>query len=287
MSMMSIQTNVGSIAAQRSLSATQTHLGGTLSKLSSGFRITKAGDDAAGLFISEKLRSEVNGTNQAIRNANDAISMIQTAEGALNEIHAMLQRMNQLAVQGANGSLSEASRDAIIGEIKQLETEYDSVISRTRFAGEVLLDNSIGNAGVVNFQIGTASGDTLEVDFGNISSDLANLTAAIAALDPADASTFGDLIEELTVGDGTDPGAIDAVSTLRSLLGASQNRLEHTIANLGVAAENLAASESRIRDADIAAETANLSKHTVLMQAGVSVLAQANQLPQIALKLLG
>ncbi|HWV37571.1 MAG TPA: flagellin, partial [Vulgatibacter sp.] len=234
----------------------------------------------AGLFISEKLRSEVNGTNQAIRNANDAISMIQTAEGALNEIHAMLQRMNQLAVQGANGSLSEASRDAIIGEITQLETEYGSIITRTRFAGQQLL-----NAGTVTFQIGTAQTDTLTVDFKDVAGELTTaMGTTIADLDPTDTTTFGDLIAALTDA-GT--GAIDVISTQRALLGASQNRLEHTIANLSVAAENLAASESRIRDADIAAETANLSKHTVLMQAGVSVLAQANQLPQIALKLLG
>lgn len=283
---MSIRSNVSSLNAQRNLTGTQNGLNNTLSKLSSGYRITKAGDDAAGLAISEKLRAQIGGLNQAIRNGNDAISMIQTAEGATQEIHSMLQRMNQLAVQGATGTVSADNLKSIESELVALSTEITDIADRTKFNGVQLLNGSAGAAGdgSVDFQIGNEGGQTLGVDFKNIlesGSAMETLQSAIAAFAGApDNSGMSDLIASVT-------DAIDEISSFRSDLGAAQNRLDHTIANLGITAENLTASESRIRDVNVAEETANMAKSQVLMQAGISVLAQANQMPQMALKLLG
>ncbi|WP_373049404.1 flagellin [Vulgatibacter sp.] len=284
---MSIRTNVGSLNAQRNLFGTQNELSSTLSKLSSGYRITKAGDDAAGLAISETLRSQISGLNQAARNANDAISMIQTAEGAMQEVHTMLQRMSQLSVQAANGTLSNSNRQNIDTELTELTAEINAIAQRSTFNGIELL-----NGEDRTFQIGATSTDTLTVEFAeldigaaaefaDLNTALTGFTTAAAATDEAAAITAaGTLLDEVN-------NAIDLISAHRAKLGASQNRLEHTIANLNVTAENLSASESRIRDADVAEETAAMSRAQILMQAGVSVLAQANQMPQVALKLLG
>lgn len=278
---MSIRSNVGSLNAQRNLYSTQNSLNSTLSKLSSGYRITKAGDDAAGLAISEKLRAQIGGLNQAVRNGNDAISMIQTAEGATQEVHSMLQRMNQLAVQGATGSVSDQNRGSIGLELKALSQEIKDIASRTKFNGTTLIGSGAAD---VKFQIGAEKDQTLTVGFKDITA-ATKMSALITAVDAlADAggaqTTMDTLIPAIN-------DAIDEVSTFRSDLGAKQNRLDHTIANLGITAENLTSSESRIRDVNVAEETANMSKSQVLMQAGISVLAQANQMPQMALKLLG
>lgn len=388
---MSIRTNVGSLNAQRNLFGTQNQLGNTLSKLSSGYRISKAGDDAAGLAISETLRSQISGLNQAARNANDAISMIQTAEGGMQEIHTMLQRMNQLAVQASNGTLDTKARNNINVELTDLKAEINAIAERTNFNGIKLLSGTSASldsgsavkAGVdlddvasiakldvsgaaasknfaltadttantitltnttdntsqtlsaatlatgqtadldfsqlgvkftllgrdggspndlataidglatntfatgaassasVTFQVGAAATDTMAVNFASVK--IEGATGEFGALNTAltnFTSNPGGLIAAVS-------GAIDKISTMRAELGAKQNRLDHTVANLNVTAENLSASESRIRDADVAEETAAMSRQNILMQAGVSVLAQANQMPQLALKLLG
>lgn len=286
---MSIRSNVGSLNAQRNLTGTQNGLNSTLSKLSSGYRITKAGDDAAGLAISEKLRAQIGGLNQAIRNANDGISMIQTAEGATQEIHTMLQRMNQLAVQGANGTTSAANRASISQELKALREEVLAIADRTTFNGAKLIGDGATD---VTFQIGNEAGNghTLDVTFKDVTvgGDLETVLEAINDIDISDLTTDTTFDHGVMRGLITSVGvAIDEISSFRSELGAAQNRLDHTIANLGITAENLTASESRIRDVNVAEETANMAKSQVLMQAGISVLAQANQMPQMALKLLG
>lgn len=292
---MSIRTNVGSLNAQRNLVGTQNQLSSTLSKLSSGYRISKAGDDAAGLAISETLRSQISGLNQAARNANDAISMIQTAEGAMQEAHTMLQRMSQLAVQAANGTLSNSNRLNIDAELKQLTAEINAIATRANFNDITLLNgNGAGTTSLArSFQIGPAGTDVLSVTFQKISigatdSNFSALDTALTAFTTAAGAT--DETAAVTAANNLVTAlktAIGTVSGYRAELGANQNRLEHTIANLNITAENLSASESRIRDADIAEETAAMARGQILMQAGVSVLAQANQMPQLALKLLG
>ncbi len=280
---MTIRTNVGSLNAQRNLYSTQNNLNTALAKLSSGYRITKAGDDAAGLAISEVLRAQITGLNQASRNAQDGISFIQTAEGALQEVHSMLQRMNQLALQASNATLSDGNRSLIALEVGQLSEEITAIAGRVNFNGVKMLGD---DAGTIAFQIGTESGDTLEVEFTDLTtinaaaSALGTSIAAFTAASGATADNASDMIEDITA-------AIDTISEMRANLGAAQNRLDHTIENINVTAENLSASESRIRDADIAKETADMTKAQILMQAGVSVLAQANQMPQMTLKLLG
>jgi len=277
---LTIRTNVGSLNAQRNLYSTQNTLNTSLAKLSSGYRITKASDDAAGLAISEVLRSQISGLNQASRNAQDGISFIQTAEGALQEVHSMLQRMNTLALQASNATLSDANRGLIALEVGQLRSEINSISGRVNFNGVEMLG---ANAGTINFQIGTNSGDTLGVTFTSVAMGTfaAALDTAITAfVGGANATTAAAMIAPIAT-------AIDSISSMRATLGAAQNRLVHTVENINVTAENLAASESRIRDADIAAETAEMTKAQILMQAGVSVLAQANQMPQMTLKLLG
>ncbi len=293
---MTIRTNVGSLNAQRNLYSTQNNLNTALAKLSSGYRITKAGDDAAGLAISEVLRAQITGLNQASRNAQDGISFIQTAEGALQEVHSMLQRMNQLALQASNATLSDGNRELIALEMTQLRDEIGAIGGRVNFNGVKMLGT---DSGTVSFQIGTESGDTLDVDFEDIDDTI---------FGDGSAGTFAEAVEDFAVRGDPDATpavvtgatadnasaliafintAIDQVSEMRANLGAAQNRLDHTIENINVTAENLSASESRIRDADIAKETADMTKAQILMQAGVSVLAQANQMPQMTLKLLG
>lgn len=262
-----INTNIEAINAQRNLSMTAVSFGKSVEKLSSGLRINRAADDAAGLAISEKLRAQVKGLNQASRNAQDAISMVQTAEGAMNEIHSSLQRIRELTVQAKNGTIEAGGADetAITNEITALTDGIASIISQTSFNNAYLLDGSAGTGGTVTFQVGANSADTLDVDFADVS-------GGISALD------------------GTDIDAVDteiaAISGFRADLGAKQNQLESTIRNLGVASENMSASESRIRDVDVAAEMVNFTKLQILQQAGTAILAQANQAPQSVLSLL-
>ena len=270
---MRINNNVAAFNAYRNLSATQGQLGKSLEKLSSGFRINRAADDAAGLVKSEGLRAEIKGTQQAVKNAQDGVSFVQTAEGALNEVHSILQRMRELAVSAANTATSDGAAEQ--QEIAQLRDELTAIGDRTTFAGEdVFADYSTDN---LVFHVGAGAGETL-----SINSDL-----GLAAGD-----VFGEDLSTLDVSTDADGAigaiddAIDAVSTTRSELGATQNRLEHTISNLQVAAENLQASESRIRDADMAEEMVSFTRNQILQQAGTAMLAQANQVPQSVLSLL-
>ena len=264
-----IQHNIEAFDAHRQLQGTNDKLSKSMERLSSGYRINSAADDAAGLAISEKLRSQISGLDQAGRNAQDAVSLVQTAEGQLNEVHAMLQRVRELAVQYKNGTLSTSDRTAIQSEINQLGSEIERIGTSAQFNGIPLLNGQV----TVTFQVGANDGETIEVTTatlwgGAVPTSAFQLsitgTSDIAAID----------------------GAIDGVSTMRAQYGAVQNRLEHVISNLGIYQENLTASESRIRDVDMAAEMANLTKLQVLQQAGTSMLAQANQSPQAVLSLL-
>jgi flagellin len=263
---MRINQNIAAFNAYRNLSTTQGQLGKSLEKLSSGFRINRAADDAAGLVKSEGLRAEIRGTNQAIRNAQDGISMVQTAEGALNEVHSILQRMRELAVSAANTATSDGAAEQ--AEIAQLISELDAIGTRTKFAGDDVFD-----ATPKVFQVGANASEVLSVTTGALSATTLGVQDVAVGTDAAGAIT-------------TIQTAIDTVSTNRSNLGATQNRLEHTIANLQVASENLSASESRIRDTDMASEMVTFTRNQILQQAGTAMLAQANQVPQSVLSLL-
>lgn len=287
---MQINTNVSALNAYRNLSSTQNDVSKSLEKLSSGLRINRAADDAAGLAISEGLRSQVNGLNVAARNAQDGISVIQTAEGALTEVHSILQRMRDLAVQAGNDSNNADSRAAITDEATQLSAELGRIAESTNFNGISLL-----NGGSLSFQVG-ADGDSSS----QISVTLADLETALSTV--VDLSTPGSpsmsiLFTDTTVGAGdaaTNAAAsitaidtaITAISSQRSELGASQNRFESTINSLNVSAENLSAAESRIRDTDMAAEMVKYTAANILSQAGTAMLAQANQANQGVLQLL-
>lgn len=274
---LSINQNIMAINSYRNLSATQGGLAKSLEKLSSGFRVNRAADDAAGLGISEGLRSQVRGNKQAVRNAQDGISMVQTAEGALNEVHDMLQRMRVLAVQGANGTNSEANKNSINEELTALAEEIGRISKVTDFNGMKLLDGSVKD-GVI-FQVGAnaSEDDTIKVAGQDLSKYKDDLDGKITAA--KDNKTYRDLITLLDE-------KITDVSSKRGSFGAVQNRFEHTINNLNVAVENLSASESRIRDTDMAEEMMAFTKNQILSQAGTAMLAQANQVPQTVLSLL-
>jgi len=274
---MQINTNVSALNAYRNLSSTQNDLSKSLEKLSSGLRINRAADDAAGLAISEGLRSQVNGLNVAARNAQDGISVIQTAEGALTEVHAILQRVRDLAVQAGNDSNNTKSRDAIKTEIDALAEELTRVAESTNFNGIKLLN---GDNATLTFQVGagsTAAEDQIAVDLSV--ADISAIATAIAGLTVDSAATALTSI-------GTVDTHITSVSTARAELGAAQNRFESTINSLNVAAENLSAAESRIRDTDMAAEMVKFTASNILSQAGTAMLAQANQANQGVLQLL-
>jgi flagellin len=276
-----INTNIEALIAQRNLAMTASAFGKSVEKLSSGLRINRAADDAAGLAISEKLRAQVNGLNQASRNAQDAISMVQTAEGALNEVHAMLQRIRELAVQYNNGTNDADSKTAILAEVKQLADAIGAVAGQTKFNGVSLLS---GATAAVNFQVGANQGELLPVTFGGLDAGVAAVSAFVNSANVSAVFGTGALADTATI--SAIDTAINYVSTLRGTFGAAQNRLEHTINSLNVASENLAASESRIRDLDVAAEMVNFTKLQILQQAGTAILAQANQAPQSVLALL-
>jgi len=277
---MRINNNVMAFNASRNLSGTSMRIGKSLEKLSSGFRINRAADDAAGLVISQKLRAEIGGLKQATRNSQDGISLVQTAEGALNEVHNMLGRMRDLAVQAANDTNDTAARTAIQSEMNALGAEIDRIGTDTTFGGAALF-----TATALNFQVGSegSSGNQISITIGTLDADSIN-SVDVTAFDfstPATAAADArDAIEDLDT-------AIAQISTTRGSLGAVQNRLESTIANLQVTTENLVASESRIRDTDMASEMVNFTKNQILQQAGTSMLAQANALPQSVLSLLG
>jgi flagellin len=273
---MRINNNVMAYNANRNLGLSNAMLGKSLEKLSSGYRINRAGDDAAGLVISQKLRAEVSGLRQATRNSQDGISFVQTAEGALGEVHNMLNRMRDLAVQAANDTNDTAARTAIKSEVDALAAEIGRIGSDTTFSGAAVF-----TATPLSFQVGSegSSGNQITTTVGtldNTSLGGANLTT-LSVDTAANARTSIESIDD----------AIDAVSTSRGALGAIQNRFESTIRNLQVTTENLAASESRIRDTDMAEEMVEFTKSQILQQAGTAMLGQANAIPQSVLRLLG
>ncbi|HIH96831.1 MAG TPA: flagellin FliC [Thermoplasmata archaeon] len=268
-----INQNIEAMNAHRYLSGTANTLAKSMERLSSGLRINRASDDAAGLAISEKLRSQIRGIQQASRNAQDGISLIQTAEGALNETHSILQRMRELAVQAANGTLTSGDRENLQSEITSLIDEVDRISDATEFNTLKLLD---GTNATVTLQVGANTGQTIAVSLS--AADASTLT-----ISSVDVSTVA---SALTAVDSLDT-AIGTISTTRAGLGAAQNRLDHTIGNLGVAAENLMASESRVRDTDMALEMVQFTRTQILQQAGTAMLAQANMSPQSVLQLLG
>jgi flagellin len=272
-----INQNVMAFNAYRNLTATNTSMGKSLEKLSSGLRINRAADDAAGLVISQDLRAQVSGLKVATRNAQDGISVVQTAEGALTEVNTMLQRMRDLAVQAANGSNSAAARTAADDEFTQLRTEITRIGTSTTFGAMNILDGTAFGAGV-SFQVGANATDQISVSISSL-----NGGASVAALAALSLATGASATAAITgVND-----AIQEVSSARGTLGAVQNRFESTINSLQVAVENLSASESRIRDTDMASEMTNFTRNQILLQAGTAMLGQANQVPQSVLKLLG
>ncbi len=273
---MRINQNIAAFNSYRNLSVTNGQLGKSLEKLSSGFRINRAADDAAGLVKSELLRSEINGTRQAIQNAQDGISFVQTAEGALNEVHAILQRMRTLAVDASNTATTDGVPQQ--AEITELLSELTAIGAKTSFAGmTVFQDYSTTN---LTFHVGPNAGANNQL---NISTDLVLSSSDVFGTDVSGVDVSSDANAAIT----TLSSAISAVSTQRASLGASQNRLEHTIANLQVAQENLSASESRIRDTDMALEMVQFTRNQIMAQAGTAMLAQANQIPGSILNLLG
>ena len=288
---MRINHNISALNTWRSLAQTDGALGKSLEKLSSGFRINRAGDDAAGLAISEKMRAQIKGLNMAARNAQDGISLIQTAEGALAETHSILQRMRELLVQANNG-INDGTADTgdlakIQAEIEQLYNEIDGISDRTEFNGKTLLDGTFSASGSgtdMVFQIGANANQSLTINIEDMGAD--KLGTSGIKINAIDVEAFGTTATSFDKQLEAIDAAINTVSETRANLGANQNRLEHTIINLQTSAENLTAAESRIRDVDMAAEMMEFTKQSILAQAGTAMLAQANQRPQSVLQLL-
>ncbi|MCF6509333.1 flagellin [Blastococcus sp. MG754426] len=275
-----INQNIAALNAHRNLSITDSQMSKSLEKLSSGFRINRAADDAAGLAISEGLRSQVGGLKVAVRNAQDGVSVVQTAEGALTEVHSILQRVRDLTVQAGNtGVVDEKARGYIAKEVEQLKGALDNIADRTDFNGTKLLQASGGSALSLTFQTGANGGETVSVT-------LSNVTAVASAI----GTVATNLAASGTYNASADLTSIDTqikqVSSDRATLGASQNRFESTINSLNVSIENLSASESRVRDADMAQEMVGFTRAQILSQAGTAMLAQANQASQGVLSLL-
>lgn len=271
---MRINTNISALNAWKNLTITDNLMAKSLEKLSSGYRINRAADDAAGLAISEKMRGQISGLRQASRNAQDGISLIQTAEGALNETHSILQRIRELAVEASSSTTATDDRLAIQGEVDSLISEIDRIAGSTKFNGTALLDGTF--AGTILIGANNGTGESLEFSIAGMSS----VGIGVGSLGVTTVSLAQGSLTTIDAG-------IGLVSTARADLGAQQNRLEHTVNNLNTAAENLAAAESRIRDVDMALEMATFTRHQILLQAGTAMLAQANVRPQTVLKLLG
>ena len=273
---MVVQHNLAAMNTNRQMGVVTSSLQKSTEKLSSGYKINRAGDDAAGLSISEKMRSQIRGLNKASDNAQDGISLIQVAEGALNETHSILQRMNELATQAANDTNTSDDRGAIKAEMDQLYDEIDRIRSTTQFNTMNLLDGNFQNK---NLQVGALSGQNITISISNMEAKeiLGVEKTALKVSSNGSAGTSMTNIQK----------AIKAVSDQRSNLGALQNRLEHTINNLDTTSENTSSAESRIRDTDMAEEMVQYSKNNILSQAGQSMLAQANQQTQGVLSLLG
>lgn len=278
---MIINHNMNAMNAHRNMGINTGNAAKSMEKLSSGLRINRAGDDAAGLSISEKMRAQIRGLDQASRNAQDGISLIQTAEGSLNETHSILQRMRELAVQASNDTNVTVDRSAITDELTSLQTEVDRIAKTTQFNEKNLLDGSLSGGGVSGavLQIGANSSANLALEIKIDSMDAASLGITTASINVTSNTLARTTIDNVN-------SAIKLVSTQRSKLGAFQNRLEHTVSNLDNASENLQSAESRVRDVDMAKEMMEFSKNNILQQAAQSMLSQANQAPQGVLNLL-
>lgn len=274
---MVVQHNLTAANTNRQLGITTSGLQKSTEKLSSGYKINRAADDAAGLSISEKMRNQIRGLNKASDNAQDGISLVQTAEGALNEVHSMLQRMSELSVQAANGTNDTTDRSSINDEIQQLKTEIQRVGSTTQFNKMNILDGTFSTGANKLLQVGANANQTIQIDIDALQSVVGS--SLKAGLKTATATNAQSAI-------GVVQNSIEKLSKLRSKLGAVQNRLEHTVANLDNISENTQSSESRIRDTDMAEEMVQYSKNNILQQAGQSMLAQANQANQGVLSLL-
>ncbi|MCI9198243.1 MAG: flagellin [Lachnospiraceae bacterium] len=282
---MRIQHNITALNSYNKLSSNNSAVAKNLEKLSSGYKINRAGDDAAGLAISEKMRAQITGLETASKNAEDAVSLVQTAEGALTEVHSMLNRMVALATQSANGTYNGTNRGSMNEEVDQLKSEIDRILSTTNFNGMELFTSDqtitfqVSETGIADAQIGIQMSkmntSTLKIDAVHIS----NPASGTGSLDAAGQTNARQQISVINA-------AIDKVSKLRGTFGAMQNRLEHTINNLAVSTENITASESRIRDVDMAKEMMAYTKNNILVQSAQAMLAQANQVPQSVLQLL-
>ena len=277
-----INTNLTSLNAQRNSSASQISLTTSMQRLSSGLRVNSAKDDAAGLAIAERMNAQVKGTNVAVRNANDGISLAQTAEGALGKVGESLQRMRELAVQARNATNSDGDKDSLDKEYQELSKEIQRVLAGTTFNGKAIIG---GDAANLTFQVGanTTANDIIEVSTTDMAGDASIVAVTTDPANLIDSTT--DVAALATVIDNIDD-AIDRVNTERAVFGATQNRFDSVISNLQVSVENQTAARSRIMDADFASETANLSRAQILQQAGNAMIAQANQLPQQVLSLL-
>ena len=277
---MVIQHNIAAINSYRNLSGNQSALSKNLEKLSSGYKINRAGDDAAGLAISETMRSQIAGLNQAVNNANDAVGLIQTAEGAMTETHSMLQRMKTLTTQAANGTYTDTARTNIKAEIDALNAEITRIATTTKFNGETPLNpkaNGQGKTTNLTFFIGASSDKTNAMTVAQKS-----MTAVELKVDKIMVNTTTAAFKAMASVDA----AIEAVSSYRATLGAAQNRLEHTVNNLKVTSENITSAESRIRDTDMADEITAYTKNNILLQAAQSMLSQSNAMPQGVLSML-
>ena len=274
---MVVQHNLQAANTNRQLGITTSAQAKSTEKLSSGYKINRAADDAAGLSISEKMRSQIRGLNKASSNAQDGVSLVQTAEGALNETHSILQRMNELATQAANGTNTSVDRSAIRAELDQLTSEINRIQSTTQFNTMNLLDGTFSGAtNQMKLQVGALSGQSIDFSIANMCATKIGLKKTLSVSTFTKAGSYMKSVQD----------AIEVVSKQRSAMGAIQNRLEHTIANLDTTSENTQSAESRIRDTDMASEMVEYSKNNILAQAGQSMLAQANQSTQGVLSLL-
>ena len=274
---MVVQHNLQAANTNRQLGITTSAQAKSTEKLSSGYKINRAADDAAGLSISEKMRSQIRGLNKASSNAQDGVSLVQTAEGALNETHSILQRMNELATQAANGTNTSVDRSAIRAELDQLTSEINRIQSTTQFNTMNLLDGTFSGAqNQMKLQVGALSGQSIDFSIANMCATKIGLKPTLSVSTFTKAGSYMKSVQD----------AIEVVSKQRSAMGAIQNRLEHTIANLDTTSENTQSAESRIRDTDMASEMVTYSKNNILAQAGQSMLAQANQSTQGVLSLL-
>ncbi len=273
--MINVNTNITSLVAQRHLSANNNALGESLSRLSSGLRVQTAADDAAGLAISEDFKAKIRSLGQAKRNANDGVSLMQTADGALKEIGSLLNRMRELGVQSRNGTINTAQRGFLDDEFQELKNEIDRIVATTEFNGVDLI-NGDQSTGII-FQIGvsTSANDQLTVSISTTYTSALGIDADVLTTVAASGTAIGNI-----------DTAINSISSRRATLGATSNRLQVTMSNIDTYKTNLSAANSRIIDVDVAAETATMTKHNILVQAGAAMLAQANQSPQVALSLL-